>query len=1236
MNRIGILLAVLCASLLVCSAQEKRAVPPPWMKFDQRFSPLAGTLKARAQNVKTPLSPAAAGSSASSQLFLAAPQFLSGQGQVGVGDFNGDGKLDLLTLAGVLLNNGDGTFRQPVGYLTTAWTPTGVAVDDFNGDGKLDIAVSAFGVFGNFSSPEVVAKIGSVVSILLGNGDGTFQPRMDFPEPYSGGGLAVGDFNGDGKRDLAVTGGGLFPIAPPFLSILLGNGDGTFRPHVDTTQTNIFSNSVAVGDFDGDAKTDVALPNSNTVAVFLSRGDGTFQKEVDYVAGAPVVSVGIGDFNGDHKLDLAVATYDGTSSKVDVLLGNGDGTFQEHLDYDAAPNSGSIAIQDLNGDGKADVALTTSAAIVSVLFGNGDGTLGPHVDYGVGVAHPSLFVGDFNGDGKPDLATGTNVLLNNGDGTFRSNREYLTGRGPVATVTADVNGDGIPDMATANGACIPDDDCRPSQTVSVLLGNSDGTLRPATDYPTGNYPQSLAVGDFNGDGRLDLVTANHDDDTVSVLMGNGDGTFRPRVDYLTATFPYSVAVGDFNGDGKLDLAVATVGNSVVSVLLGNGDGTFRAHLDYPTALPCVSVAVGDFNGDGRLDLVATGPNDPFATSSGQLSVLLGNGDGTFQAHKDYAVGRALKVTVADLNADGKKDLVVANGGLFCRVLPFGDISCSNNKTIIVLLGNGDGTFRAAVNYETGAGPFSVAIGDFNGDGKRDVVVANSGATTVSVLWGNGDGTFRPHLDIEVGLVPSSVAVKDMNGDLKDDLAVALAASIVALTASSRATVLLNTQTAPENIVSVNFKYTGFFGVVLSSPAGINCGSSCTASYEPSSAVSLAAEGRDIGSVFTDWSGDCVGAGPCILDMSLDRSVTATFANNPNPTMFTLTVNVTGSGTGHVGSENGVLQCVGNTCSGSYFSGTTIHIGAVADPGSTFDGWKDAGCTQAQMECVVTMNSDVTLTAGFSLSPRFNFTVSLAGNGTGTVTSNPSGINCVPTCTAGFVGGTQITLTAAPDNLIGNSFGGWSGGGCSGTGTCVVMLTSTQDVTATFTEIPDFNLSFASPQPNPVVAGQSASATSSLQTGRLNFTVPINFTCTVQPSPPLAPQCSLSPTSITPPGGFASPGGPTLTVTTTPPPNASMASPSLGRRSILFAMLLPLTGFVCMGFGLAAKCSRRKQFFGVWLASVAFLAIALQIACGGQGSGGRGGGGGTPPGTYTISVTGTSGVTHATAVTLNVQ
>ena len=333
-----------------------------------------------------------------------------------------------------------------------------------------------------------------------------------------------------------------------------------------------------------------------------------------------------------------------------------------------------------------------------------------------------------------------------GDG-FVSAVDYPAGSYPFSVAVGDFNGDGRADLAVAN----PSD---PSG-VSVLLGNGDGTFEAPVNYATGQGPTFVAVGDFNGDGKDDLVLANRTSNSVSVLLGNGDGTFQPAVNYPAGSQPWSIAVADFNSDGRPDMVVSNFGSGNVSVFLGNGDGVFQPAVNYETGGQAWSVAVGDFNGDGRADLAVTDAG--FANTVGFVQVLLGNGDGTFRAPVGYAVGMGpIVVVVADFNVDGKNDLVVAN-------------QLSDNMS--VLLGHGDGTFKAAMSYAPGNGyAYSMAVGDFNGDGKADLAFASG--SSLNLALGNGDGTFQPVVKYPVGGSLWSVAVGDFNGDGRTDLALA--------------------------------------------------------------------------------------------------------------------------------------------------------------------------------------------------------------------------------------------------------------------------------------------------------------------------------------------------------------------------------------------------------------------------------------------------------------------------------
>ena len=356
------------------------------------------------------------------------------------------------------------------------------------------------------------------------------------------------------------------------------------------------------------------------------------------------------------------------------------------------------------------------------------------------------------------LTLGVAALFASSAPSFAPARNYGTGAEPVSVAIGDLNGDREPDLVTAN--FIEDG------AVSVLLNRGDGRFRAKLDFRTGGGPFSVAIGDLNGDGKLDLATANEDNpdaNTASVLLNRGDGSFQARREYGTGDDPSSVVIGDVDGDGKPDLVTANEIAHTVSVLLNKGDGSFQAKLDYPTGfagpgLGPYSLAVGDLNGDRRPDLATTNPG-PEEDPGNTISVLLNKGDGSFQAAGNYRAGRnPTTVAIADLNGDRRRDLAIAN---------------SFATSVSVFLNRGAGTFRPKRDFRTATNPYSVAIGDLNGDRKPDIVTANPNADgTVSVLANRGDGSFQANVEFRTAPGPYSVAIGDLNGDRKPDIVTA--------------------------------------------------------------------------------------------------------------------------------------------------------------------------------------------------------------------------------------------------------------------------------------------------------------------------------------------------------------------------------------------------------------------------------------------------------------------------------
>jgi phospholipase/lecithinase/hemolysin len=499
--------------------------------------------------------------------------------------------------------------------------------------------------------------------------------------------------------------------------------------------------------------------------------------------------------------------------------------------------------------------------------------------------------------GNPGKYTLTATVKGTGDGTAEpsgnvsfldtSNGNALLGTAPLGTSTlsqaliksssfdavgnsgttttsvavGDFNGDGKPDLAVVNEAGVGND------SVGVLLGNGDGTFQNQVGYAVGVGGTSVAVGDFNGDGRLDLVVTNYSDNTVSVLLGNGDGTFQNQVAYSTGKGPGAVAVGDFNGDGKPDLVVANRSDNTVSVLLGNGAGGFQNQVAYPVGNFPLSIAAGDLNGNGKLDLVVTNLKD------GTLSVLSGNGDGTFQNQVVYPVGEESEfVALGDFNGDGKPDLAVT-------IATF----------VAVLLNNGDGTFQSPVTYPTDESE-SVVVADFNGDGKPDLAVSNGDDSTVSVLLGNGNGTFQSRLSYFGGFFLDAMAVGDFNGDGNPDVAV-----LDGRDEEGGGWILLNqvTQTATATLSNISVPGTG----------------------------TQLADATYAGD--TNYAGSVSGTVPLlsIHPIATQTTLTASASTVPSGTPVTLTATVTANGTAVSPGQVNFCDAAFASCTGSPVLGT---------------------------------------------------------------------------------------------------------------------------------------------------------------------------------------------------------------------------------------------------------------------------------------------------------------------------
>ena len=819
---------------------------------------------------------------------------------VAIGDLDGDGKPDLavanrfsntVSIYRNTSSNGSissSSFAAKVDF-TTGSFPNSVAIGDIDGDGKPDLVVAnslsnAVSVFRNMSSS------GSITS-------SSFSAKVDFTTgtlPFS---VAIGDIDGDGKPDLAVANVNSNNVSA--FRNTSSSGSISFAAKVDFyTGPGSTPYSVAIGDIDGDGKLDLAVANyaNSTVSIFPNESSSgniisNFGSRVDFTTGLSPVSVAIGDLDGDGKLDLAVANADDNTVSLLRNTSSGSissGSFAAKVDF--AIGSGSIpfsvSIGDINGDGKPDLAVANNGTNTVSVFRNmsssgsiGSGSFAAKVDFATGSAPISVAIGDLDGDGKPDLVaannssnsvsvlrntyipptitsftptsakpgdavtiTGTNfnttttnnivffgatkatvtaatttsltvtvptgatfdyiTELNTGTGlacasttkftpTFSPNKssitsadisakvDFTTGAGsfPRSVAIGDIDGDGKPDLAVVNQG---------SNTVSIYRNTSSsgsissGSFAAKVDFTTGTFPYSVAIGDIDGDGKPDLVVANRGSNTVSIYRNTSSSgsisssSFSAKVDFTTGASPFSVAIGDIDGDGKPDLAVANLGSNTISVFRNTSSSgsisssSFSANVDFATGINPYSVAIGDIDGDGKPDLVVTNLTSNtvsvFRNTSSSGSIT----SSSFAVNVDFATGLSpISLAIGDIDGDGKLDLAVANND-DNKVSVFRNTSSSGSIT--------SSSFAAKVDFTTGLGPYSVTIGDLDGDGKPDLAVPYGGGNTVSIYRNTSSSgsiassSFAASVDFTTGSSPFSVAIGDLDGDGKPDLA----------------------------------------------------------------------------------------------------------------------------------------------------------------------------------------------------------------------------------------------------------------------------------------------------------------------------------------------------------------------------------------------------------------------------------------------------------------------------------
>jgi len=719
---------------------------------------------------------------------------------VAVGDLNGDGKPDLVvpnfdgasgTTVSVLLNTtppgaAAPTFAPQQTFFAN-YGPDVAYIVDLNGDGKPDVVV------GN--------KDYAYVSVLVntttpGSTTASFLAQQNFTTGYGPSDIISSDLNGDGKPDLITT------------STTVNEGSVLLNTTVPGSSTISFGTrttfgggktAVAAADVNGDGLADLFNLDqaNNAVSVQLNTTapgatSASFSAPKTFATGDTPVALTVGDLNGDGRVDIATSNYG--AGTVSVLVnttapGASAASFALHQTFLVGGKPVDIQLADINGDFKPDVIVLNQSGltgrVVSVLRNQtppGDTTLTFATRKTFpGVGSAGLALADFNGDGEPDVATtdysngGVSVLLNStvlGAATitpdFTESVQPASGDQPYAVASADLNGDGVPDLVVAN---------KGDNTLSVLLSTTTPGTLPSfaaqQTFATGSLPKAVTLGDVNGDGRADIIVCNGGDASVGVLLnktapGATTPSFSAQQTFATRSAPFGVKLSDVNGDGAPDLVVANFLTPAVSVLIsttapGATTPSFIAQATFATPGDADSVAVADVNGDGRDDLLV-------ACFDATAAVLLnttpfGSTTATFAAAQTFDSGlKSYSVASADLNGDGLPDFVVAN-------YDAGTASVLLNTTPP---GATTVTFAARQTFDIGTSCQSLVLGDINGDGKADIVVSHRGGSTASVLLnattpGASTPAFSAQLTFATGTNPQFVTLADLNGDGRPEI-----------------------------------------------------------------------------------------------------------------------------------------------------------------------------------------------------------------------------------------------------------------------------------------------------------------------------------------------------------------------------------------------------------------------------------------------------------------------------------
>jgi hypothetical protein len=961
-------------------------------------------------------------------------------------DLKGSGHDDLIAANAdgtvtVLANDSNGGFHALAPVKAAPGALAAAVAADFNHDGRADLAVTLAG--------------SNQVMVLLGRGDGSFEPAVAYRVGNNPASILAASLKGDGIVDLVTAN-----AAANTFSVLMGKGDGSFLPAADFVAGNT-PVALASGDFNQDGHADLAVLNSGdkTVSLPLGRGDGSFQAALSYRTGLEQKSIAAGDLNGDGLTDLVVSNFCGedTACKANgtatVMLATKNGAYRQGATYDLGAGPVAIALADLNGSNKLDlIAVNRSGKTLMVLPGKGDGAFGEPEVYPLTASPRALYVGSFGSSGRPGLAIASDcgrstcsepgsveLWLRQANGKLAPAESYTVGYSPVSIAAGDLRGSGHLDLVIAN-ACGADSSCKSRGTASLLFGGGNGKFTDGGDIVLGAAPSAIAIGSLTGKG-LDLVVAERGSDRIAVLHGDGKGGFGEPVTYKAGVEPAALAIASLDGDGRMDVAVANFKDSTVGVLRGNADGTLAPAVNYAVgAGPESMVPVSGKSGPSGL---VTANGNAGATPMGADITLL-------SVHRDALPAPTVKVTAIPSPAIVEQtEVLTAVVGGTAGTPPASTVAFTSTITASIVCAEATAApFNTVTitNTDMTAGTATVTCTTTSLEGGADTITAAYAGDGVN--YGPKNGTVS--LTIDPGNATTSVGTS-ANGSAVDS-AVTFTANVsvpsgAGILLSSAGTVTFSDNGNPITVVST----CGTAGVVTITPNASNTAGTATCTTSGLTAGNHA--------IVATYGGDTNYTGTGTFTQNVRQATTISIVtaqpsnsavNGPVNLMATVTPNTPVAPTGEVTffeSTGGVFSAVSGCQVGAGVRGIftcqtsalTVGVHQILATYSGDDNFDTSTSLAFAPVNVFAGNASLALTststAPFKVNQALGFKVTLSPTNTGpipysglvTISDSITGLP-IPSCTGIVVGASGVatcqtsaltatahTLTAAYSN-----------------------------------------------------------------------------------------------------------------------------------------------------------------------------------------------------------------------------